>query len=192
MHKKWIIFGSLVVITWVLAGCFGSKSSQPKEAFSVEVCNDYIHYMQCMADSPEAGYTISDVEALVDARKDIKDTDMLESACGIAFAQAVKDMEHFENTCEVPDSLQAEDVSIEEEDNQEDIQESLEEEASLEDNEVSNNEPDQDIINAISGQTNSSSQDMDISNYGVEEAKNTQDDEIVWAVVKNILATTYP
>ena len=148
-----------------------SPRDKANKPFVSDVCNDYIEYMQCMADSPEAGYTLSEVENLVSAWKDIDDEAMLESACGIALKQAAKQMQDFEYVCEVPQSaLEDDTIDTLPEDRSDDEHEDI--------SEIPSSEPDQDVINAISGQTNASGS-IEFDTSDAESSNTTQDDEIV-------------
>ncbi len=89
-----------MVTVLLLAGCFGRKSADKKD-FTVEVCNDYIQYMRCVADSPNAPYTQELVNQLVDLWKTYPD-DELQQACTVMLNDAVEKMKDIAPDCQLP------------------------------------------------------------------------------------------
>ena len=159
--KKRVVVWWLMVTVLLLAGCFGRKSADKKD-FTVDVCNDYIQYMRCVADSPNAPYTQELVDQLVGLWKTYPDNE-LQQACTVMLNDAIEKMKDIVTDCEIPTVAELPPKEIEmpmpnvneniqtDESSSESDRESTWDQSELSGNETNTTTPDRSVIDAISG-----------------------------------------
>lgn len=165
MNKKSLMVSSLIVSAVILAGCFGTaKKDKNPDEFTIAACNDYVQLMRCVADKSEANSieAHSVIDQAVATWKSLSENE-LNVSCSWALETAKTYASAYEDMwCSVPNYTSNTDTSL--------------------DNDMIIETADPSIIEAISGEVDSSTgttvivdqdnEDSDIDAQNIEAVMN--------------------
>lgn len=95
MQKKWLLASGLLLSTVVLAGCFGSQSTETTtDEFTHASCNDYVELMRCVA-AKQGGDAFDVVEQAIASWKSLPENELTQT-CDMAMEVAIANAAAYE------------------------------------------------------------------------------------------------